>query len=192
MIQVQNFRYNTGAVTEAQFNAHMKLYKGYVDKTNEITAKLKDEKPPVVSNATYSRYRGLKKGETYALCGVLLHEAYFRNMTASQTEPNEQTMQMLKTHFGGFEQWLDDFISCAQAARGWCVLAYEQRTKTMRNLLLDLHDYGMVTLSFPLLVLDMYEHAYFMDYGTDKDAYIKKFKDSICWKTVGARLEKLG
>ena len=191
MIEAKSYLFNTRAVTEAQYVAHMQLYKGYVDKINEVTEKLNAEKPPIVSNATYSRYRGLKKGETYAAAGVILHEAYFQNMTAQETHPNENTLNALAKYFGSFEQWQDDFTNCAMSARGWCLLVYEQRTKSLRNMLLDLHDEGMVCLSFPILVLDMYEHAYFMDYGTDKSAYVKAFIKSICWETVGARLRKL-
>ena len=192
MVEAKNFPFNTHAITVEQFEAHIKLYKGYVDKMNEVTDKLAQQTPPVVANATYSLYRGLKKGETYAAAGVILHEAYFQNMTAKATRPCENTAAALTKHFGSFDRWLDDFTSCASAARGWCLLAYEQRSKSLRNILLDLHDEGMIPLSFPLLVLDMYEHAYFMDYSTDKASYIKNFIKSICWETVSQRLEKLG
>lgn len=191
-ITAKNYPYNTNAVSQAQFDEHIKLYHGYVDKINEVTNRLGAEKAPIAANAVYSEYRGLKKGETFALDGVILHEAYFQNMTAETTAPNPKTLEIMNRHFGGTDGWAEDFTNCGKAARGWCVFIYDQRGKSFRNILLDAHDDGMVALAFPLLILDMYEHAYFMDYGKNKDEYIKQFMKSICWKTVGRRIDKLG
>ncbi len=191
MITANTYPYQTNVVSQKQYDAHIKLYRGYVDKVNEITDKLQALTPPIAANATYSLYRGLKKGETYALDGVMLHEAYFQNMTNQATSPDEATMHIIKAAFGSFDKWQDDFTNCAKSARGWCVFAYEQRTNSFRNLLQDSHDDGVVCLAYPLIVLDMYEHAYFLDYATDKDAYIKKFMAGISWETVGKRVQKL-
>lgn len=191
-IRQQTFPYNTNAVSKKQFEEHLKLYKGYVDKSNAIYDDLlagpqlqKD------ANKTYSEYRGLKKGESYALDGVILHELYFQNMTQTSGAAGTGFRSLAERCFGGFDKWANDFTACAKAARGWCVAAFEQRTETLRNILLDAHDEGVVCAAYPLLVIDMYEHAYFMDYGTDAAGYIKKFMDSVCWKTVDERVGKV-
>ncbi|MCL2853741.1 MAG: superoxide dismutase [Defluviitaleaceae bacterium] len=185
------FAYDTSAVSQRQFEEHMKLYKGYIDKTNAIGEELTKDAGRDQANAVYSKYRGLKDSETFALCGAILHEMYFQNMSAKPSEPCEKTMMILEDGFGSFDNWLTDFKACATSARGWCSLCYEQRTKTFRNVMQDAHDKGPIVGMYPLLVLDMYEHAYFLDYGTDKAAYISKFAASINWDVVSKRIKAL-
>ncbi|MCL2673929.1 MAG: superoxide dismutase [Defluviitaleaceae bacterium] len=185
------FVYDTAAVSQKQFDEHMKLYQGYVTKVNAITAVLNTDDYQAQANAVSSRYRGLKQGESFALAGTILHELYFQNMSAKLSDPCEKTLMVLEDSFGSFDTWLEDFIACATSARGWCILSYEQRTKTFRNIMQDTHDNGAVACAYPLLVLDMYEHAYFLDYGTDKAAYINKFIASINWNAVSKRLKAL-
>lgn len=187
-IEKVNFTFDTGVVSEKQYDEHLKLYSGYVSKVNEITDKLKDGKGlRSDANKTYSEYRGLKKGETFALDGVILHEEYFRNIKKEESSPGPVFLKLAEDFFGGFERWAEDFVACAKATRGWCVAAYEQRTKTFRNLLLDAHDDGNVCMAFPVVIIDMYEHAYFLDYGTDSAAYIKKFMEGINWNVIERR-----
>ena len=185
------FAYDTGAVSQRQFEEHMKLYKGYIDKTNAIGEELARGADRAAANAVYSKYRGLKESETFALSGVILHEMYFQNMTAKPGSPCEKTLMVLEDSFGSFEGWLADFKACAASARGWCCLCYEQRTKTFRNVMQDAQDKGIIVGMFPLLVLDMYEHAYFLDYGADKAAYVDKFIGSINWDAVSKRVRAL-
>jgi len=187
-ITAKNYPYNTGVITRKQFDDHMNLYNGYIKKTNEITNTLQNNPEEATANAVYSHYRGLKKSQTFALDGVILHELYFENL-GSQTAPiGKNTQLLLDKYFGGTDKWKSDFIACATAARGWCVLAYEQRTQACHNFLFDAHDWGQITLSYPLVVLDMYEHAYFLDYGTDKAAYINRFISAIPWDAVEKRV----
>ena len=186
------FAFDTGAVSQRQFEEHVKLYKGYVEKTNAIGEELASgSSERDQANAVYSKYRGLKVSEPFALSGVILHEMYFQNMSSKPGSPCEKTMMVLEDSFGSFDGWLADFKACAKAARGWCSLCYEQRTKTFRNILQDKHDDGLIVGMYPLLVLDMYEHAYFLDYGTDKATYIDKFVGSINWDTVSKRVKAL-
>ena len=185
------FSYDTDAVSQRQFDEHIKLYKGYVDKTNSVTQELSQNGGQNQANSAYSLYRGLKEGESFVLSGTILHEMYFQNMTAHPSTPCEKTRMILEDSFGSFDNWLVDFKACATAARGWCILSYEQRTKTFRNIMLDTHDTGSVIGMYPLLILDMYEHAYFLDYGTDKASYIGKFISSINWNVISTRLKAL-
>lgn len=190
-IKAKQFSYDTSAISKKQFDEHVKLYKGYVDKTNQITHELMTQAGRAGANATYSPYRGLKKGETYAIDGVILHEAYFQNMTEKKTQPGPLIQRILTESFGGYDHWKEDMIACGKAARGWGILIYEQRTGCFRNILLDLHDEGLICMAFPLVVMDMYEHAYFLDYATDKEKYIHQFINSINWDVVEKRAQKL-
>jgi len=187
-ITAKTFEYNTGVVTRKQFDDHQTLYKGYVTKTNEIAHTLATDPQLAGANATYSHYRGLKRGQTYALDGVILHELYFENLGEKATPVGHKTQQLFDAHFGGVEKWKADFIATALSARGWCVLSFEQRTAACTNFLFDSHHDGVVLLAYPLIVLDMYEHAYFLDYGTDKAAYINRFISQIPWDAVEKRV----
>ena len=181
------FTYKTGVVTRKQFDDHMQLYHGYVEKTNEITQKLATDPEYAKANSTASHYRGWKKGETYAINGVILHELYFQNLGSDAVPTGPKMQHITDRYFGGWDKWKEDFVACATSARGWCILVYEQRTGTCRNILLDSHDDGHIATAYPILVLDMYEHAYFLDYGTDKESYINRFTEKIPWDTIEKR-----
>jgi len=183
------FGYQTEVVSKKLFDNHLTLYKGYVDKTNEIGLKLaaSSKADLAAANATYSIYRGLKKGESFALDGVILHELYFQNLVAENSKVSNRVNRLLEHNWGGFDEWKDAFAASAKTARGWCILAYEQRTKTCRNIVLDSHDDGLICGAYPLLALDMYEHAYMLDYETNKADYINKFIDNIPWSVVERR-----
>lgn len=179
------------AVNQKQFDAHYKLYEGYVNQNNKIVEGLKNvsQQELADANTTNGEYRGLKKGETYALNGVILHELYFRNMGGTNKEPCDQLITLIEKYFGTMEEWSKEFIATAKASRGWVVLCYEQRTDSLRNCLLDLHDEGAVYMSIPLIVLDMYEHAYAIQYGIDKAKYIDAFMKNIHWDIVCQRVK---
>ena len=187
-ITAKLFPYHTAIVSPKAYEDHMTLYRGYVQKTNEITKVLTGNPEWDTANATASHYRGWKKGETYAIDGVILHELYFQNLGAAPEPIGPKAQNLMTRYFGSPDNWKADFAACAKAARGWCAFVYEQRTATCRNILLDAHDEGNIAGAYPILVLDMYEHAYFIDYGTDKGAYIDAFINHIPWNAVEKRL----
>jgi len=181
------FTHKTSVVSRKQFDDHLTLYDGYIQKTNEATNTLTTNPEYTTANATGGHYRGWKKTETYAINGVILHELYFQNL-GSQSGPMGAKMQQLTNQFfSGADNWKADFAACATSARGWCALVYEQRTGTCRNILLDTHEDGNIATAYPIIVLDMYEHAYFIDYGTDKAGYINRFISNIPWDVVEKR-----
>jgi len=186
-INAMPFTHKTSVISQKQFDDHITLYHGYVDKTNEISKKLATDPQYDTANATASHYRGWKLGETYAIDGVILHELYFQNLGNEGGSPGPKTKALMDKYFGGFEKWKEDFIACGKAARGWSILVYEQRTKTCRNILLDSHNDGQIATAFPIIVMDMYEHAYFLDYGTDKATYVNRFIAQIAWDAVEKR-----
>lgn len=186
-ISARQFPYNTGIVSRKAYDDHMTLYEGYVGKTNEVTQVLSTNPEWAASNATASHYRGWKKGETYAINGVILHELYFQNLGNAGGPVGTKAQNIMNRNFGGVDKWKEDFIACAKAARGWCLFVYEQRTGTCRNIVLDSHEDGNIATAYPLIVLDMYEHAYFIDYGTDKEAYINRFMSNIPWGIIEKR-----
>lgn len=175
-------------INKEQFDVHMKLYEGYIKKINEIDLLLLEGGDLEQANATYSKYRGIKRGETYALDGVILHELYFENIGMGIMQSNEMLLKYIIRDFGSFEQWKKQFIATAKASRGWTILVYDWRSCRFRNISLDAHDVGNITLSTPVLVLDVYEHAYFLQYADKKDVYINNFMKNINWTVVSKRI----
>lgn len=176
-------------INREQFEAHMRLYEGYITNINKIDEiLLQGDAQREQSNTTFSWYRELKRGETFALNGVILHELYFENIGGNPTDPDDMTAGQLMQDFHSVEQWQEDFIATAKASRGWAMLCLDQRSRRLRNISLDAHDVGNIAYSAPILVLDMYEHAYFLQYADKKADYINAFMKNINWRVVGERM----
>lgn len=179
-------------VNQEQFDVHLELYDGYVNSINKIDEILyHGDAQRDQANATFSYYRELKRGETFALDGVILHELYFSNIGGNTNEPQQWVKELLAKDFGSFEKWKEDFVATAKASRGWAVLCFDQRSGLLRNISLDAHDVGNIAYSAPLLVLDVYEHAYFLQYATNKVEYIENFMKNINWDLVAERMRWL-
>ena len=191
MIEKIDFHYTDDitVVNREQFDVHVRLYEGYVNSINKIDEELNTDAGRKEANTTYGKFRDLKRGETYALNGVILHELYFQNIGGKTSEPDLLTSQMISRDFGCVSDWIEDFVATAKASRGWAVLAFEQRSGRFRNVSLDSHDLGNIAYYAPVLVLDMYEHAYFLQYADKKADYINFFMSNINWDVVGERIK---
>lgn len=177
-------------ISKKQLTQHYQLYKGYVEKINFIWRKLKEEKF-TNPNTTYSPYRCLKSGESYALNGVKLHELYFGNLGGKKNKPYGKLFKKIKTDFGSFENWKKDFLDAGKSARGWVVVAFDLIDGKLRNYLCDAHDQGGIWNTLPVLVLDVYEHAYMIDFGIDRSKYLKVFMKNINWETCEDRYHEI-
>ncbi|WP_167959307.1 superoxide dismutase [Anaerosporobacter faecicola] len=196
MLEKIDFQYDEDitVINQIQFDEHIQLYEAYIRKYNEIMGIMKaGNSRPEEANATYSKFRCLKNGQSFALNAVILHELYFSNIGGGQYANSIQSSveDLISRDFGSFDNWKLDFIATAKASRGWAILAYEQRTKCLQNILLDAHDKGQIVYSYPLIVLDVYEHAYFIQYGIQKENYINNFLYNINWPIVKKRADAL-
>lgn len=183
-MKIQSRRFNFDDIvglSRNQLRQHYQLYLGYIRLRDEILVNL--ENPGLSSY----EYRGLKNGETYALNGIILHELYFANLGQSTEEPSRRLLYLINRDFGSYENWLADFIRTGKVGRGWSVLAYDYRDDMLHNIMQDAHNEGPVWDAQPLLVLDVYEHAYMIDFGIDKDRYLEVFQENIDWSEVNDR-----
>jgi Fe-Mn family superoxide dismutase len=177
-------------LTEKQLSEHHDvLYAGYVKKVGEIRAALADV-DLAKANATYSDLRELKMEEGFALNGVKLHEAYFDNMNPKGQNPTGAVAEWIVADFGSYEKWVADFAACGLASRGWVVLAFDFADGMLHNYVCDVHNQGGVWGAIPLLVLDVYEHAYFLDYATARKKYVDAFMANLDWYVADAVVEK--
>lgn len=168
-------------ISEQTMTEHYKLYQGYVKKTNEILEKLKTV-DLTTANQAYSDLRSLKTDYSFALGGVKNHELYFSNLGGKGGKPEGGLAELITKNFGSFEKWAEDFRATGMAARGWVWLAYDWQTETLFNYLGDAQNTYPVWHATPLLALDTYEHAYYLDYKTDRKTYIDAFMKNIDWQ----------
>ncbi|MDP2648207.1 MAG: Fe-Mn family superoxide dismutase [Candidatus Yanofskybacteria bacterium] len=168
---------------------HDKLYAGYVKKAGEISEKLKGKVEAIKSgeevegNATYSELRALKSEETFATNGVYLHEWYFDVLGGDGAfEKAPELVRAMTEKWGSLDVGLKYFSACGMAARGWSVLCWDIKDQRLRHYNADAHNQGGIWGCVPIITLDCYEHAYFLDYGSDKKAYIEDFWKNLDWK----------
>lgn len=119
---------------------------------------------------------------------VVLHELYFANMAAAGSTPGEATAAALRERFGSVDRWIDDFRAAANAAAGWAVLAFHPLNGRLYDVVTDSHDDGPPWLGVPLVVIDTYEHSYYLDYQNEKSEYVERFCTRIDWAVVEERL----
>jgi Fe-Mn family superoxide dismutase len=168
---------------------HDKLYEGYVKKWQEIQERLK-KVDRSLANATFSELRELKLEESFAANGIVLHEAYF-DVLGGNGKPKGEIVERIAKDFGSFENWQEEFKALGMAARGWVILAYDFNDGKLHNYLADWHSQGGIWGTAPLLVLDVYEHAYFIDYGSDRKSYIEDFFANLNWQAINKRYLKI-
>lgn len=177
-------------LSERQLKEHHDvLYAGYVKKINEIEEKLKTTDKSG-ANATYSEFGELKREETFALNGVKLHEGYFDTMSTAPSACSGKIREMIERDFGSYENWEAEFKAAGIAGRGWVVLAYDLDEKRLRNVMCDSHNQGGVWNMLSLFIMDIYEHAYFLDYATARKAYIESFFKNVNWEYVNSLLRR--
>lgn len=158
---------------------HDKLYVGYVTKRNEIEQALTTADRSA-ANGTYSAFGELKRQESFAADAMILHEAYF-NVLGGDGKPSGELVTQIEKDFGSLDAWVADFKACGLVARGWVVLAYDLNDGRLHNYVCDSHNQGGIWGAIPVIVLDTYEHAYMMDYGSDRKSYIETYMSQISW-----------
>ncbi|MBI5902112.1 MAG: superoxide dismutase [Deltaproteobacteria bacterium] len=178
-------------ISESQISQHRDiLYTGYVNKLNEIEERLRSV-DITKANQVFSDFRALKADETFALNGVILHEFYFENLGGKEIKPKGKLADMLAKEFGSFEKWADNFKACGMAARGWVILGLSAYDGRLHNYCLDTHNNNVPANVVPILVLDVYEHAYVIDYGVKRPPYIDAFMRNIEWAVCSRRFEEI-
>jgi len=176
-------------ISDNQLQQHRDtLYAGYVAKLNIIEDEIKKASTEG-TNPTYSPLGELKRQEIFATNGVFLHEAYFGNLGGSGGPATGKVAEMINAKWGSFDKWLADFKAAGMAARGWVIMAYSFNDMSIHNYSMDVHDKGSVCNTANLLVLDVYEHAYMIDYGVKRAAYLDAFLQNINWDVVNERVK---
>jgi Fe-Mn family superoxide dismutase len=167
----------------AAVEAHYKLYQGYVNKRNEILGRLA-EVDLAGANQVYSEIRSLKVDLTFAIGGIKNHEIYFEHLGGDGGAPDGLIGHLITRDFGSVDDWRADLKATGMAARGWAWTAYDWDEGRLFNHIGDAQNTFPVWNATPLVALDVYEHAYFLDYQTDRAGYIDAFFNNLDWSVV--------
>lgn len=179
-------------LSDQQLQAHFTLYKGYVNKLNEIRTKLAsaDRSAP---NYSFNEYSELRRREPVAFNGTVLHEHYFENLGDGSTAPSDATKAALASAFGSFDAWVADTKACLMSAHGWTLLVHDPFENKLTNVLVQSeHHVGLFANARIIAAFDAWEHAYFFDYQTSKAKYVEAILSGADWGVIGARLTAAG
>lgn len=133
-------------------------------------------------------YGATKRAREQKSNSILLHELYFEGMSLKTTILSVGSLRIaIEKRFGSLEKWAADFQASAKSASGWAVLARHSLNGKLYNTVCDKHANGLPWMSTPLIALDVYEHAYYMDYQNRKADYIAKFMAHIDWAVISQR-----
>ena len=168
---------------------HDKLYAGYVNKRTEITDTQKTftDEQLGAANQIYSEWRGLKEGETFAANGMILHEVFFDILGGNGDAEGTTIKDAIVAQWGTWERFIGEFTATAMAARGWAILAFDRSDSALHIYAADAQNHGGVWGATPVLPCDVYEHGYFIDFGSDRKTYISTFFKNVNWARVEDR-----
>jgi Fe-Mn family superoxide dismutase len=170
--------------SDQALDLHFTLYQGYVKNTNALLENLSK----IAANTP--AYAEMKRRLGWEFDGMRLHELYFGNLGGKGQIPTDSTIaKLLNEQFGSFENWANDFKATgAMRGIGWVVLYEDPVNGRLLNIWINEHDVGHLAGGKPLLVMDVFEHAYMPDYGLKRGEYIEAFFKNIDWQAVNSRL----
>ncbi|MFA6520797.1 MAG: Fe-Mn family superoxide dismutase [Candidatus Gracilibacteria bacterium] len=172
-------------MSDALLKNHFTLYQGYVANVNKL-----GEKAGTIEVGSIE-YAELKRRFGWEWNGMRLHELYFGNMnkTSAPLSTESALYKKIAERFGSYEAFEKDFRATgAMRGIGWVILAYNKEEGRMFNIWVNEHDVGLLVDAKPLLVMDVFEHAFMLDYGLKRADYIAAFFKAIDWKAVEQRL----
>jgi len=181
-------------ISDQTIEMHFKLYEGYVKGTNELTEKISEilEKGEV-NQENMPAYSEMKRRLGFEYNGMVLHEYYFGNLKrdgGGDPAAASPFLQRVQGGFGSFETWKGDFVSIGKMRGvGWAVCYGDPSSGHLSNHWITSHEVGHIAGYQPLLVMDMWEHAFLLDYKpSEKENYIEAFFSNVDWQSVEKRL----
>ena len=175
--------------SENLLQTHFTLYQGYVKNTNTLIETLNGMTKE--GKGATPEFAELKRRFGWEFNGMRLHEFYFENLGGkSQMNPDGKLAQKIQQEFGSFDNWMTEFKAVgAMRGIGWAILYQDQTNGKLLNFWINEHDAGHPAGCTPLLIMDVFEHAFMPDYGTKRADYISSFFQNIEWNVVESRLK---
>ncbi|OGZ08460.1 MAG: superoxide dismutase [Candidatus Lloydbacteria bacterium RIFCSPHIGHO2_02_FULL_50_13] len=179
----------TAGFSDALLKNHFTLYEGYVKNTNAVLEKL--EALAKEWKRVGAEYMELKRRFGWEWDGMRLHELYFGNMKngGSAFDVQSALEKKIAAQWGSFDEWTKGFKATgAMRGIGWVILAYDKESDRLFNVWVNEHDVGHLAGTTPLLVMDVFEHAFMHDYGLKRTDYIEAFWKAVDWGVVEKRI----
>ena len=184
-------------ISDQTLEMHFKLYEGYVTNTNTYRAKINEIlKGGNVDQESVPAYSELTRRLGFEYNGMVLHEWYFGNMkrgsTTTDPESNSNFRRLAEESFGSYDIWKADFVSVGKMRGvGWAVTYQDPVNQRLSNHWITLHEVGNVAGFVPVLVMDVWEHAFLLDYKpAERPKYIEAFFSNIDWAACEQRLQQ--
>ena len=183
-------------ISDQTLEMHFKLYEGYVNETNKLHEKLAEFlKDGKVDQDEFPAYSEITRRLGFEYNGMVLHEYYFDNMKKDgSVDPDRKSSfyQAAEKSFGSYKTWKTDFASVGKMRGvGWAICYQNPANHAISNHWIELHQTGNVSGFIPILVMDVWEHAFILDYKpAERPKYIEAFFSNINWDVVNQRLKK--
>lgn len=180
-------------ISDKTLETHFGLYKGYVTNTNLLNEQIQDLIKNGKAGSADPAFAELTRRLGFEYNGMRLHEYYFGNMTANgQGQPSSggKLSQAINDSFGDFDTWKADFVKVGQMRGvGWAITFQDPFTGRLSNHWITLHEDGNPAGFKPVLVMDVWEHAFLLDYKpAERGKYIEAFFSNIDWNAVEERV----
>lgn len=187
--QIKDFSYLLGkldGINDSVLKMHFTLYQGYVKNTNLLAKSLKE-----MDDRT-AAYGALKRRFAWEFDGMVLHELYFENLGGKGTLSSKSPLYLkIVQNFGSFEKWRQNFFATGMIRGiGWVILYEDPIDGQLHNIWIDEHNINHIPGGNPLLIMDVWEHAYITEYGLNRGGYIDAFYKNINWNVVHSRFTK--
>src|SRR6478735_1934445 len=182
-------------ISDKTIDMHLSLYEGYVKATNALQVRIAEFlRAGQVDQEESPDYSELTRRLGFEFNGMVLHEYYFENLTKGGAKKPGQGSSFVKAaedSFGTYDRWKLDFSSVGKMRGvGWAMCYANPHSGRLSNHWVSLHEHGTVAGFIPILVMDVWEHAYLLDYKpAERASYIEAFFSNIDWKTVEKRLQ---
>jgi Fe-Mn family superoxide dismutase len=182
-------------ISDKTIDLHLTLYEGYVKATNLLQGKIAEFlKDGTVDQEELPAYSELTRRLGFEYNGMVLHEYYFDNLTPRASLKPDSTSAFLRqaeASFGSYERWKTDFVSVGKMRGvGWALCFQDPSSGRLTNHWITLHEHGNVAGFKPVLVMDVWEHAFLLDYTpAQRGQYIEAFFSNINWRVVDRRVE---
>jgi Fe-Mn family superoxide dismutase len=181
-------------ISDKTLEMHFELYEGYVKNTNLLLEELKEIASKGGVSGKNPEYAELTRRLGFEYGGMVLHEYYFENLAAKgKGNPSNELKHALGDGFGGYDQWKESFTAVGEMRGvGWAVLYRDPRTRQLSNHWIALHQDGVPSGFDPILVMDVWEHAFLLDYKpAERTKYIEAFFSNVNWDAVNGRFREL-
>jgi Fe-Mn family superoxide dismutase len=177
-------------ISDKQIDEHWKLYEGYVNNTNTLIKQLTDMREGGEGNNPL--YADRRRRQAFEMCGMLVHDYYFGNLKAGVDKGVAKDFQAkVADKYGSFETWLADYKACgATRGVGHAIVYLDPLTGDVNNHFIEMHSEGHMPGYEVLLSMDVWEHAFLIDYGvTERPKYIDAFLNNVNWEVVEERTQ---